>query len=63
MVAKSVLVILLALALLFPEQSHLRDKAAGLRAIGYPIASFLVPVPVVERSGATGSPSPGCRTC
>lgn len=42
--AKSVLVLLLALAVLFPEQSHLRDKAAGLRAVGYPVVSFLVPV-------------------
>jgi hypothetical protein len=42
--AKTGLVLLLILALLFPDQAHLRDKAAGLRAIGYPLASFAVPV-------------------
>jgi hypothetical protein len=41
--AKAGLVLLLLLALLFPDMSHLRDKAAGLRAIGYPAASFLIP--------------------
>jgi hypothetical protein len=38
--AKAGLVVLLGLALLFPDQGHLRDKAAGLRAVGYPLASF-----------------------
>lgn len=41
--AKAALVMLLALALLYPDQSHLRDKAAGMRAVGYPLASFAVP--------------------
>lgn len=39
----SLLLLLLALALLYPDQGHLRDKAAGMRAIGYPIAFFTVP--------------------
>lgn len=38
--AKAALVVLLGLALLFPDQGHLRDKAAGLRAVGYPLAAF-----------------------
>ncbi len=42
--AKSLLVLLLALALLYPDQANLRDKAGGLRAIGYPLASFTVPL-------------------
>ena len=40
---KAVLVLLLALALLYPDQGHLRDKAAGMRAVGYPLVSFTVP--------------------
>ncbi|MEO5662812.1 MAG: hypothetical protein ABIR39_05970 [Nocardioides sp.] len=43
-IAKAALVMLLALALLYPDQSHLRDKAAGMRAVGYPIVSFAVPL-------------------
>jgi hypothetical protein len=42
--AKAGLVLLLILALLFPDLGNLRDKAAGLRAIGYPLASFALPV-------------------
>lgn len=42
--AKSGLVVLLTVALLFPELGHMRDKAAELRAIGYPLASFVLPV-------------------
>lgn len=34
----------LLLALLYPDQGNLRDKAAGLRAVGYPLASFAVPL-------------------
>jgi hypothetical protein len=41
--AKAALVLLLALALLYPDQGHLRDKAAGIRAVGYPLASFTLP--------------------
>ena len=43
-IAKAALVLLLALALLYPDQGHLRDKAAGMRAIGYPLVSFAVPL-------------------
>ena len=35
--------LLLVLALLYPEQGNLRDKAAGMRAVGYPLVSFTVP--------------------
>lgn len=42
--AKGALVLLLVLALLYPEQGNLRDKAAGMRAVGYPLISFTVPV-------------------
>jgi len=42
--AKSALVLLLVLAMLYPDQSHLRDKAAGMRAVGYPLVSFTIPV-------------------
>lgn len=42
--AKGALVLMLLLAVLYPDQANLRDKAAGARAIGYPLASFTVPV-------------------
>ena len=42
--AKAALVLLLALALLYPDSGNMRDKAAGLRAVGYPLLSFTVPV-------------------
>lgn len=42
--AKAALILFLVLALLYPESGHLRDKAAGLRAVGYPMLSFTVPV-------------------
>lgn len=41
--AKAALIFLLVLALLYPDSSNLRDKAAGLRAVGYPLLSFTVP--------------------
>lgn len=41
--AKAGLVVLLVLALLYPDLGHLRDKGAGIRAVGYPLASFAVP--------------------
>lgn len=41
--AKAGLVLLLAFALLFPDASHMRDKAAGVRAIVYPMLAFAVP--------------------
>jgi hypothetical protein len=42
--AKGALVLMLVLALLYPDQGNLRDKAAGMRAIGYPLVSFTVPL-------------------
>ena len=42
--AKALLVLLLLLAVLDPDAGNLRDKAAEARAIGYPLASFTVPV-------------------
>lgn len=42
--AKGALVLMLLFAVLYPDQANLRDKAAGARAIGYPLASFTVPV-------------------
>jgi hypothetical protein len=42
--AKASLVVLLVLALLYPDQGNLRDKAAGMRAVGYPLVSFTVPL-------------------
>lgn len=40
---KAGLVMLLAVAVLFPEVTTLRDKAAGVRAIVYPMLAFTVP--------------------
>ena len=42
--AKAALVLLLVLALVYPESGHLRDKAAGLRTVVYPLLAFTVPV-------------------
>ncbi|QIK75887.1 hypothetical protein [Nocardioides piscis] len=42
--AKASLVVLLLLALLYPDQGNLRDKAAGMRAVGYPLVSFTLPL-------------------
>lgn len=42
--AKSGLVLLLIAALLRPDLGNMEDKAAGLRAIGYPLVSFTLPV-------------------
>ena len=41
--AKAGLLILLAIALLFPDLGHMRGKAAGLRAVTYPLLAFSVP--------------------
>lgn len=41
--AKGALVLLLVFAVVYPDQAHMRDKAAGMRAIGYPLISFTVP--------------------
>lgn len=42
--AKSLLVLLLALALAYPELGNMQEKAAGLRAVSYPMLAFTVPV-------------------
>lgn len=42
-VAKAGLVVLLATAVFYPEIGNLEGKAAGLRAIAYPMLSFTVP--------------------
>ncbi|KRB76484.1 hypothetical protein ASE01_16145 [Nocardioides sp. Root190] len=42
--AKGLLVLLLLLALVDPDGSNLRNKAAEARAIGYPLASFTIPM-------------------
>ncbi len=42
--AKVGLLVLLGLALAFPDLSNMRDKAAGIRAIGYPLVSFAIPL-------------------
>jgi hypothetical protein len=42
--AKAGLVLLIIAALAYPDSSHLRDKAAGLRAISYPLLAFAIPV-------------------
>lgn len=41
---KALLVLLLALALMYPELGNMEDKAAGLRAVAYPMLAFTVPV-------------------
>lgn len=41
---KGLLVLLLAQAILYPELGNMEDKAAGLRAVGYPMLAFTVPV-------------------
>lgn len=42
--AKGLLVLMLLMAVIDPDGSHLRDKAAEARAIGYPLLSFTIPV-------------------
>ncbi|ANH36661.1 hypothetical protein I601_0207 [Nocardioides dokdonensis FR1436] len=42
--AKAGLVMLLVVSLLFPDLGNVEDKAAGLRAIAYPVLAFTVPV-------------------
>lgn len=41
--AKTGLVVLLVMSLLFPELGNVEDKAAGLRAVAYPMLAFTVP--------------------
>jgi hypothetical protein len=42
--AKLLLVLLLVLALFHPDLGNMKDKGAGLRAVGYPMLAFTVPV-------------------
>lgn len=42
--AKLVMVVLLAATMLFPGWGNMEDKAAGVRAVTYPLLSFTVPV-------------------
>ncbi len=42
--AKLGLVVLLAMSLLFPEMGNVEDKAAGLRAVAYPMLAFTLPL-------------------
>lgn len=41
--AKVVLLILLGLALIYPDMGHMEDKASGLRAVTYPMLAFTLP--------------------
>jgi hypothetical protein len=41
--AKAGLVVLLVAALLRPDLGNMEDKAAGLRAVGYPLVAFTLP--------------------
>ena len=47
-------VVLLVMSLLFPDLGNVEDKAAGLRAVAYPMLAFTVPVvlrlPTVNRA-------------
>ena len=43
-VAKVGLVILLIIAVAYPDLGNVRGKAAGLRAVAYPLGAFVVPV-------------------
>lgn len=42
--AKALLIVLLATAILFPDMGNMKEKAAGLRAITYPLLAFTIPV-------------------
>ncbi len=42
--AKGGLVVLLVASLLFPDLGNVEDKAAGLRAVAYPMLAFTVPI-------------------
>jgi hypothetical protein len=42
--AKAGLVVLLGFALAFPDLGNLRDKGAAVRAIGYPLTAFALPL-------------------
>lgn len=42
--AKTALLLLLSFAVIDPDAAHLRDKAAGLRAVSYPLFCLTVPL-------------------
>jgi hypothetical protein len=42
--AKAGLVLLLWVAIAYPDLGHLRGKAAYVRAVGYPVVAFVIPV-------------------
>ena len=42
--AKALLVLLLGTAIAYPESGNMQEKAAGLRAVAYPMLAFTVPV-------------------
>ncbi len=42
-VAKVVLLVMLGLALIYPDLGHMEDKASGLRAVTYPMLAFTLP--------------------
>ena len=44
LIAKTGLVTLLFLSLVFPDLGNVEDKAAGLRALAYPLLAFTVPI-------------------
>ncbi|AXT84964.1 hypothetical protein C6I20_07045 [Aeromicrobium sp. A1-2] len=41
--AKALLILLLVTALLFPDLGNMKEKAAGLRAVTYPLLAFTIP--------------------
>ena len=41
---KVALLVMLGLALVFPDYGNLEGKAAGLRAVGYPLLAFAIPI-------------------
>ncbi|MCW2830080.1 MAG: hypothetical protein JWP31_772 [Aeromicrobium sp.] len=42
--AKAVMLVLLTLAVMFPDWGHMRDKAAGARGVAYPLLAFSIPL-------------------
>jgi hypothetical protein len=43
-VAKVGLVVLLVIAVAYPDLGNIRGKAAGLRAVAYPLGALVVPI-------------------
>ena len=59
-VAKVGLVVLLVIAVAYPDLGNVRGKAAGLRAVAYPLGALVVPA--LWWLGGVGGPSPGSAT-